>query len=79
MLAAPPIIMPLLRALNTPETIIYDCADYLKIQMIGVAGMAFYNILSGILRGMGDSFSALIYLLIATVLNLGLDLFFVRT
>ena len=77
MIVTPPVIMPLLRMLNTPEAIIYDCADYLKIQMIGVAGMAFYNILSGILRGMGDSFSALIYLLIATVLNIGLDLFFV--
>ncbi len=77
MVFTPPVIMPLLRLLNTPEAIIYDCADYLKIQMIGVAGMAFYNILSGILRGMGDSFSALLYLLIATVLNIGLDLFFV--
>ena len=77
MVATPPIIMPLLKILNTPEAIIYDCDAYLKVQMIGVAGMAFYNILSGILRGMGDSFSALLYLLIATVLNIGLDLFFV--
>lgn len=77
MVFTPPIIMPLLRLLNTPEAIIYDCSNYLKIQMIGVAGMAFYNILSGILRGMGDSFSALLYLLIATVLNIILDLFFV--
>jgi len=77
MVATPPIIMPLLKLLNTPEAIIYDCNAYLKVQMIGVAGMAFYNILSGILRGMGDSFSALLYLLIATVLNIGLDLFFV--
>ncbi len=77
MVFTPPIIMPLLRLLNTPDAIIHSCASYLKIQMIGVAGMAFYNILSGILRGMGDSFSALLYLLIATVLNIGLDLFFV--
>jgi len=79
MVFTPPIILPLLHLLNTPDAIIYDCADYLKIQMIGVAGMAFYNILSGILRGMGDSFSALLYLLIATVLNIGLDLFFVAS
>lgn len=77
MITTPPIIMPLLKLLNTPEAIIYDCSAYLKVQMIGVAGMAFYNILSGILRGMGDSFSALLYLLIATVLNIILDLFFV--
>ena len=77
MIAAPPLIKPLLRMLNTPETILNDCAAYLMIMMYGIAGMAYYNILSGILRGMGDSFSALIYLLIATVLNIGLDVLFV--
>ena len=77
MLAAPPIVRPLLQMLNTPDTIINDCAAYLVIMMYGIAGMAYYNILSGILRGMGDSFSALIYLLIATVINIGLDLLFV--
>lgn len=77
MLAAPPIIKPLLRMLNTPASILNDCTDYLVIMMYGIAGMAYYNILSGILRGMGDSFSALIYLLIATVLNIVLDVYFV--
>ncbi len=77
MVAAPPIIPALLRMLNTPDTILNDCASYLNILMYGIAGLAFYNILSGILRGMGDSFSALIYLLIATVLNIVLDLYFV--
>lgn len=77
MIAAPPLIKPFLRMLNTPETILNDCTAYLVIMMYGIAGMAYYNILSGILRGMGDSFSALIYLLIATVLNIVLDVLFV--
>ena len=77
MLAAPPIIRPILQMLNTPDTIIGACTSYLVIMMYGIAGMAYYNILSGILRGMGDSFSALIYLLVATVINIGLDLLFV--
>ncbi|MBQ8597339.1 MAG: MATE family efflux transporter, partial [Lachnospiraceae bacterium] len=77
MVVAPPLIKPLLRMLNTPETILNDCTAYLVIMMYGIAGMAYYNILSGILRGMGDSFSALIYLLIATVLNIVLDVLFV--
>lgn len=77
MVAAPPFIKDLLVMLNTPDTILQDCTNYLVIMMYGVAGMAYYNILSGILRGMGDSFSALIYLLIATVLNIGLDIYFV--
>ena len=68
---------PLLRALGTPDSVIQWCADYLMIFFLGSAGFTFYNILSGILRGMGDSFSALGFLLIATVLNIGLDVWFV--
>ncbi len=77
MVVAPPIIPTMLRFLKTPESILWDCADYLNILMYGIAGMAYYNILGGILRGMGDSFSPLIYLLIATVLNIVLDVYFV--
>ena len=74
---AAPFIRPALEMLNTPETIIDGCADYLLICLIGIAGLAYYNILSGILRGLGDSVSALIYLLVATVVNIVLDIFFV--
>ena len=77
LIAAPPFIRDVLQALNTPDSILDDCTAYLVILMIGGAGLAYYNILGGILRGMGDTFSALIYLLIATVLNIILDLFFV--
>ena len=76
-LVAAPLIRPVLIMLNTPESILDWCADYLMISLIGMAGMAYYNILSNILRGMGDSFSALVYLLVATVLNIVLDVFFV--
>ncbi len=74
-----PFIRPVLEVLNTPESIIDGCADYLMISLIGIAGMAYYNILSGILRGLGDSFSALIYLLVATVINIALDIYFVAS
>ncbi|MBQ6843023.1 MAG: MATE family efflux transporter [Agathobacter sp.] len=76
-LLSPFIIRPALEMLNTPSTIIDWCDSYLLISMIGSAGMAYYNILSGVLRGMGDSFSALLYLLVATVLNIVLDIVFV--
>ena len=72
-----PIIRPVLVWLNTPESIVDGCADYLMISVIGVAGLAYYNILSGIIRGLGDSFSALIYLLVATMINIVLDIVFV--
>lgn len=70
-------IRPLLELLNTPESIIDWCDSYLMILIMGIAGCAYYNILCGILRGLGDSISALLYLLVATVLNIILDLFFV--
>lgn len=71
------VIRPLLRLLDTPESIIDWCASYLFILIMGIAGCAFYNILTGVLRGLGDSVSALLYLLVATVGNIVLDLFFV--
>ncbi len=77
MLVAMPLIRPLLILLNTPDSILEWCVDYLTISLLGIAGVAFYNILGGILRGMGDSFSTLLFLLIATVINIGLDILFV--
>ena len=71
------ITRPLLRLLDTPASVFEWCADYLIIFFLGAAGFTFYNILSGILRGMGDSFSALGFLLVATVLNIVLDVWLV--
>ncbi len=76
-LAAFPLIRPVLVMLNTPASIIDGCANYLLISLVGIAGMAYYNILSGIIRGLGDSFTVLIYLLVATVINIVLDIYFV--
>ena len=68
---------PLLELLDTPASIIDWCTSYLFILSVGIAGCAYYNILCGVLRGLGDSISALIYLLVATVINIVLDLLFV--
>lgn len=70
-------IRPLLELLGTPASIIDWCDSYLMILIMGIAGCAYYNILCGILRGLGDSVSALVYLLIATVINIVLDIWFV--
>lgn len=77
MIIGPLLTMPLLQLLNTPESIIYWCRDYLVIFFVGAAGFTFYNILSGILRGLGDSLSALMFLIVATILNIFLDIWFV--
>lgn len=77
MIVGPFIAKPLLNLLNTPESIIEWCYQYLVIIFLGMAGGGLYNILSGVLRGLGDSVSALIYLLVATFLNIILDIVFV--
>ncbi len=68
---------PLLELLKTPESIIDWCTSYLLILLVGCVGSAYYNILGGILRGLGDAFSSLLYLLVATVINIVLDILFV--
>lgn len=77
MIFGPLITNPILEFLGTPESILGWCQSYLNIVFIGILGLAYYNILSGVLRGLGDSVSALVYLLIATVVNIVLDLLFV--
>lgn len=77
MVVGPVITMPMLRLLDTPASIIDWCADYLNIFFLGCGGFFFYNMLSGILRGLGDSMSALGFLLLAAALNVVLDLWFV--
>ncbi len=71
------LIRPVLILLNTPESILDWCASYLFILLMGIAGVAYYNMFCGILRGLGDALSALVYLSIATVLNIILDVWFV--
>lgn len=77
MIVGPIVAEPLLRLINTPARYLQWSKDYLIIALYGVSGLAFYNIFSGILRGLGDSISSLIYVLVATVLNIVLDLLFV--
>ncbi len=77
MVIGPLVTMPMLQMLGTDPTIIDWCASYLQIYFFGIIGFFFYNMLSGILRGLGDSVSALGFLLVAAALNVVLDLYFV--
>ena len=79
MIVGPLVSDPLLKLLDTPDTILGWCESYLNIIFIGIVGMAYYNILGGVLRGLGDSVSALLYLLVATIVNIVLDLLFVAS
>ena len=78
MVVGPLLTMPLLKAMNTLDTMIDGCRAYLNIFFYGIAGFFFYNIFAGILRGLGDSLSSLGFLLLTSLLNVVLDLLLVE-
>ncbi|MBD5155328.1 MAG: MATE family efflux transporter [Oscillibacter sp.] len=67
----------LLGLLNTPENILENALLYIRIIFAGLTATVFYNMLSGILRALGDSVSPLVILVASSVVNVGLDVLFV--
>lgn len=61
--------------MNTPEDIFQPAYDYIVIIFIGIPATFLYNMLSGIIRSMGDSKVPLYFLLLSSVLNIVFDLF----
>lgn len=72
-----PISGPLLRLISTPPEYYEMARQYLQIIFLGIIGGGFYNIISGILRGLGDSFYPLVFLIFAALTNIALDIWFV--
>lgn len=68
---------PLLRLIDLPEDILPMSALYMKIYFAGMVFNMIYNFSASILRAVGDSKSPLIFLTIAGVVNVILNLFFV--
>lgn len=60
--------------MDTPSDIFNEAYQYILIIFIGIPATYLYNLLSGIIRSLGDSKSPLIFLVISSVLNIGLDL-----
>ena len=60
-----------------PPDVAAGAVTYLQVIFLGMVGGSAYNILSGVLRGIGDSFWPLVYLIIACLLNIVLDILFV--
>ena len=69
---------PLLRLLQVPASILPIAVNYLRIVFAGLIFTFFYNFLAATMRALGDSKSALYFLMISAVLNIGGDLFFVE-
>ncbi len=67
----------ILRLMNTPEDIMQGSVTYFRIYSIGIIFSVMYNITMGIMNAAGDSTHPLIYLIISSVTNVILDIFFI--
>lgn len=65
---------PLLRLMNTPEEIIDASASYISIIFAAIPCCVLYNMASGILRSLGDSRTPVVFLVMASLVNIVLDL-----
>lgn len=70
-------IDPILSVLNTPENSYQYAREYSLVCIFGVFFIYGYNLVSAILRGMGDSKRPFLFIAVASVVNLVLDLIFV--
>ena len=68
---------PLLRLLKTPDSLIDTSVQYMQIACGGTISVAVYNWINAVMRALGDSKTPLYFLVVASVLNVVLDLLFV--
>ena len=67
----------ILQWMDTPESVMPESVEYLRIYFAGSLGFVMYNIFVGILQAVGDSRHPLYYLIVSSVVNLVLDLVFI--
>ena len=65
-----------LHLIHTPESLYADAYTYIFIVFMGTGATVLYNMASGILRSLGDSRTPLYFLIVATVINVALDILF---
>lgn len=63
--------------MQAPQEAFVQTTEYIFICSAGIVFIVGYNAVSSILRGMGDSKSPMVFVIVATVVNIGLDLLFV--
>ena len=68
---------PMLRWMQTPEEVFPQAVTYLRIVSVGLVFQCLYQYLSDVLRGLGDSKTPLLFLILSTLLNIVLDLVFI--
>ena len=67
----------ILIAMRTPEDIIQGAYSYIYVIFQGIPATYLYNLLSGIIRSLGDSKTPLFFLIISSIINIILDLFLI--
>lgn len=68
---------PILVLMQTPAVILDDAVVYMQVTSAGLLAVSIFNGASSILRALGDAKTPLIFLAVASVINIGLDLLFV--
>ena len=68
---------PVLTLLNVPESLAENARIYITIILLGIPSAMAYNGCAGILRAVGDTRAPLAFLILSSLLNVGLDLVFI--
>lgn len=68
----------LLELINTPSNVFYDSELYLKIYILGLPFVFFYNVATGIFSALGDSKTPFIFLACSSTANIAMDILFVK-
>ena len=71
------IIDPALVLMNIPAELLSDAKAYVMIIVDGLFAMMAYNLLSGIMRSLGDSKTPLYFLIVSSIMNIALALCFI--
>lgn len=72
------LIRQLFEFLHTPASLIPGAYDYISILLAGLLFTMLYNMFANILKAIGNSVMPLVFLVLAAILNIGLDLLFVK-
>ena len=71
------VLQPLLHLLNVPEEQFAMSYAYISVLIVGLFATVLYNLCANTLRAIGDSLTPLLFLILATVSNIGLDYLFI--
>lgn len=66
--------MPILKLMRTPDNIIGEAYSYIFVIFLGIPVTCLYNLLSGIIRSLGDSKTPVYFLVLSSICNIVLDI-----